>query len=160
MADINVAMTLWFSRALSATEGNATQELLLEDVSERVEEGSDLPSAIHAVTGHDPRAGDFGVEVAGSLVAMALLEGLKTFWAAYTKEIEEKAGKSLADATVEFVKSKFKHDIASTAAPAIESKIKDSISDAATKLNIDPAAIAPALKAVGPTLAETKDTDN
>lgn len=158
MAETDVAMALWFGRSLSATEGNATQELLLEDVSERVDEGTDLLGAIRAVTGHDPRAGDFGVEVVGSLVAMALLEGLKVFWAAYTKELEEKAGKSLADATVEFLKSKFKHDVAGPAAPAIETKIKGAISDAAAKLQIDTAAIAPALDAVGPTLAATGAT--
>ncbi|RNJ41803.1 hypothetical protein B5V01_21680 [Mesorhizobium erdmanii] len=146
-------MALWFSRELSAKEGNATQELLLDDVSERVEEGANLAEAIRAVGGHDPRAGDFGVEVVGSVVAIALLEGLKVFWAAYIKELEEKAGTSLADATLEFLKSKFKHDVAGPAAPAIEARIKSAISDAAAKVNIDPAALTPAFDAVGPTVA-------
>jgi hypothetical protein len=92
------------------------------------------------------------ISVAGTLVAMALLEGLKVFWAAYTKELEEKAGKSLADATLEFIKSKFKQDASGPAAQAIETKIKGAISGAAAKLNIDSAALAPALDAVGPTL--------
>ncbi|PTS88473.1 hypothetical protein DBR17_04475 [Sphingomonas sp. HMWF008] len=148
-------MALWFSRELSVTEGNVTQELLFDDVTERVEEGTDLAGAIHAVTGHDPRAGDFGVEVVGSLVAMALLEGLKVFWAAYIKELEEKAGKSLADATLEFLKSKFKHDATGPGAPAIEAKIKGAISDAAAKLNVAAASLAPALDAVGPTVVGT-----
>lgn len=153
-------MALWFSREISATEGNTTQEILLEDVADRVKEGGDLAGAIKGVTGHDPRAGDFGIEVLGSLVAMALIEGLKVFWAAYIKELEEKAGKSLANATLDYIKSLFKKDAIGPSASEIQAKMKGAIKDAAAKLNVDPAALDAALGAIGPTVAAAGASGN
>jgi hypothetical protein len=148
------AMALWFGRELSAVAGNATQEILLEDVSERVAEGTDLEAALGAVTKHEARAGDFGVEVVGSLVAVALVEGLKTFWAAYLRELEEKAGTSLADKTLDYFKSKFRSATKGPESVAIGAKIKAAIEASAAKLKVPAGDLAPTLDAIGPTLAK------
>ena len=146
-------LTLWLGRKLSVAQGNATQEILISDISERVEQGAPLIEAMKAVTKHDARAGDFGVEMVGSLVAMAVLEGLKVFWSAYIKELEEKAGKSLANATLEFIKSKFRADVSGPGKVAIEAKVTNAIAAAGTQLKIDSAEMAPVLTAVGPAIA-------
>ncbi|NUZ09091.1 hypothetical protein [Piscinibacter koreensis] len=145
-------MALWLGRELSAAAGDATQELVLEDVAERVAEGAGLDEALTAVTKHEARAGDFGVEVAGSLVAVAVVEGLKVFWGAYLKELEEKAGKWLADKTIDYLKSKFKSDVAGPGRAAISTKIKAAIQASAAKHNVTDADLAPTLAAITPVL--------
>ncbi len=146
------AMALWLGREISAAAGDISQEVLLEDIEERVLEGADLDTALAAVTKHDPRSGDFGVEVAGSLVAVAVIEGLKVFWGAYLKELEEKGGKWLAGKTIDFLKSKFRSDAAGPDRAELEAKIKTAIQASASKLSVPDSDLAPSLAALGPVL--------
>lgn len=141
-------LALWLGRELSVAQGNATQEILFTDIAEQVEQGTPFADAVADVTRHDARAGDFGIEVVGSLVAMALLDGLKVFWASYLKQLEEKAGKSLADMTLDFIKSRFRADVNGAASPAIEADVSKAVAASGTKLGIGPADMQPTLSAV------------
>jgi hypothetical protein len=155
MADGSEILALWLGQKVSAEQGSATQEILFTDIAEQVEKGASFDDAVADVTKHDPRAGDFGVEVVGSLVAVALLNGLKAFWAAYAKELEEKAGKSLADITIDFIKARFRSDIAGPAKPRIEADLTKAVTASGANLGVQPAELQPALAAVQTTLSSS-----
>ncbi len=137
MANKAEALTLWLGQELAVAQESATQEILFSDIAERVEQGATFDEAVADVTSHDPRAGDFGVEVVGSLVAVAVLDGLKVFWASYLKQLQEKAGKSLADLTIDFIKSRFKSDVASAEKATIQADLTNAIAASGTKLGVN-----------------------
>lgn len=104
--------------------------------------------AISAVVQHDPRAGDFGIEITGSMVAIALLGGLKVFWTAYLKRLEEKAGKKLADLTVDFVKHHFGVEIESSQRATLTRELKQDVQREADRLKIPDVQINPTVQAL------------
>jgi hypothetical protein len=146
-------LALWLGRKVIVAQGSTTGEILLDDIAGRIADGADYQEAVNAVTAHDPHAGDFGVEIVGSMVAMAILEGLKVFWAAYITEVEKKAGKSLATATIDFVKDKFRKEMVGPERAAIETRMKNSIKNAAHRLKVSPNDLNSALDAIEPTIS-------
>src|SRR5580698_2803539 len=83
-------LILWLGRPVLEHHGSVTQDLVFDDIEEQIANGASLDHAISQITATNARAGDFGIEIAGSMAAVLLAEGLKTFWTAYLSELEKK----------------------------------------------------------------------
>ncbi|WMY75606.1 hypothetical protein RHD99_06570 [Buttiauxella selenatireducens] len=87
------------SATLSAS-GETVQSDVVEDMLNRLDSDGDLDSQIErSLLTKKKKAGDFGMEIVGSLLIPVLIEASKGLWAAYLKKISEKAGAQLAELT-------------------------------------------------------------
>ena len=87
-------------------------------------ESTDLDASIRDASQSEARAGAFGMEVAGALIVLILIEAGRQFWKAYSEKLMEKAGEDLAGWTI----SKFK-DWFLGAENAEKSKVKNQLAD-------------------------------
>lgn len=130
-------LSLWLAGAWLRSSGNEIQSLIVEDLEERVMNGMPLSEALASVTTSKRQAGDFGMEIAGTLLAPVIVEFLKTFWASYLKTIAEQSGKSLAVATTEGVKRWFLSAIHKDN-DKVASDLRSGIADLATHGKVSP----------------------
>ena len=100
-------LSLWFAGGWLRTSGDEIQSLLVRDLQDQVERGEPIADGIAALSQSERQAGDFGMEIAGTLLAPVLVQLLKDFWAGYLKKLGEGAGGALADATTKSVKAWF-----------------------------------------------------
>jgi hypothetical protein len=119
-------------------------------------EGASVGDAVTAVASTTERAGDFGVEIAGSMLAVVLAEGLKTFWAAYLSELEKKFAGKLADLTVDSVKRIFKSDLNGAGRDAVVNQIRTSIRKSGEFRHVSPGSLSSLVDAV-PDSADFRD---
>lgn len=101
------ALTFWLGRNLLQSTGSVTQELVLDEIEAEVNDGTPFNVAVAAVSTHSARPGDFGVEIASSMLAVMLVEALRTFWSAYLAKLQDKMVGQLADLTLERAKRLF-----------------------------------------------------
>jgi hypothetical protein len=100
-------LSLWLAGAWLRAAGDEIQSLVVEDIEEQAKQGTPVTSTLKSLAASNRQPGDFGMEIAGTLLAPVLLEFLKAFWASYLKSLAEKAGKAVADATTHNVKAWF-----------------------------------------------------
>ena len=100
-------MSLWLANAWLRASGDEIQSLVVEDLREQIEEGRSMADGLNSLSHSERQAGDFGMEIAGTLLAPVLVELLKDFWTGYFKKLGESAGGAAADATTERVKDWF-----------------------------------------------------
>jgi hypothetical protein len=100
-------LALWSASAWLRVSGYDLQSLIVEDLENQVGDGVPLSKALIAISTPEQRAGDFGMEIAGTLLAPILVELLKDFWSSYLKKLGETAGEALANATTGEVKKWF-----------------------------------------------------
>jgi hypothetical protein len=136
-------LALWLSRKLVTSSGLADQVLLVDDIADRISEGASYKDAMRAVSKHDARAGDFGLEITGSMVAIALMEGLRVFWGAYIKKLEETAGDKAAVLTVDFIKRRFATEVKRTTDSETILAATRSIQEQATSMKIPSSEVEP-----------------
>jgi len=132
------ALTFWLGRLVLEQRGSEAQEMVLDDIEDQVNSGSTMDDAIASVTGASTRAGDFGVEIAGSMLAVALAEGLKTFWTAYLNELAKKLAVKLADVTVDCTKRMFVGDLRSENRSAVLGKLRACLGASAALRELPP----------------------
>jgi hypothetical protein len=100
-------LSLWLAGAWLRTSGDEIQSLLVQDLQEQVEQGQPMVKGIAALSQTERHAGDFGMEIAGTLLAPLLLQLLKDFWTGYLKKLGEGAGGVLAEVTTKVAKDRF-----------------------------------------------------
>lgn len=100
-------LSLWVADGWFRASGDEAQGLLIEDLQEQVAQGSTLSDGLAAISTSERQPGDFGMEIAGSLLAPILVELLKDFWSGYLKKLGENAGGALADSTTKRAKEWF-----------------------------------------------------
>ena len=81
------------------------QAYVLEDLLKMTTGSKDLETTITEMRSMDRRPGDFGIEIAGTLLLPVLIEAAKQLWEAYVKRLSEKAGEALADYTIDGIKA-------------------------------------------------------
>ena len=97
-------LSLWLAGAWLRASGDEIQSLVVEDIQEQAQQGTTVMIALKSLAESKRQPGDFGMEIAGTLLAPVLIEFLKAFWASYLKRLAETAGKAVADATTKSVK--------------------------------------------------------
>jgi len=100
-------LTLWLAKGWLETSGDQVQALIVDDLGEQVRGGTPLSDGVVALERSDRRAGDFGMAIAGTLLAPVLVRMLKEFWDGYLKELEMETEGALAKKTVELAKHWF-----------------------------------------------------
>jgi hypothetical protein len=100
-------LSLWLAGAWLRASGDEIQSLVVEDVEEQVKQGTSVASAIKSLAESKRQPGDFGMEIAGTLLAPVLIQFLKAFWESYVKKLAEDAGKAVAETTTKGVKAWF-----------------------------------------------------
>jgi len=100
-------LSLWSATALLQASGHELQSFLVEDLQEQVEQGKPLADGLVTLSVPQRQAGDFGMEIAGTLLAPVVVELLKEFWSAYVKKLSDDTGGALADATTGKLKAWF-----------------------------------------------------
>jgi hypothetical protein len=100
-------LSLWLADGWLHASGDEIQRLLVEDLRDQVAQGVPLSDGIVSLSKSERRAGDFGMEIAGTLLAPVLVELLKDFWKGYLKRLGEDAGAALEDATTKGIKGWF-----------------------------------------------------
>jgi hypothetical protein len=105
-------LVLWSAGAWLQVSGFTAQSLVVTDVQDQVEQGKPLDKVLAEVPAPKKHAGDFGIEIVGSLLAPIVIGLLKDFWSGYLKKLSDKAEGDLADATVGKLKSVFAKSLA------------------------------------------------
>jgi hypothetical protein len=100
-------LSLWLASAWLRASGDDVQSLVIEDLQEQIEQGKSMADGLDALSHSERQAGDFGMEIAGTLLAPVLIELLKDFWSGYLKKLGESAGGALAEETTKGVKGWF-----------------------------------------------------
>ena len=105
--DQSEELSLWLANGWLRASGDQIQGLLVEDLQAQVAQGTPLSLAVAALKKPERRAGDFGMEIAGTLLAPVVVELLKDFWSGYLKKLGESAGGAVAEATTSRAKAWF-----------------------------------------------------
>jgi hypothetical protein len=105
--DQNDELTLWFAHAWLRASGQEVQGILVEDLWDQAASGTPLSESIGALGSSQRQAGDFGMEIAGALLAPVVVELLKEFWSAYVKKLAGDLAGKLADASTSGLRSLF-----------------------------------------------------
>jgi len=100
-------LSLWLANAWLRASGDSIQSLVVEDLQEQIEQGKSMTDGLSSLMTSQRQAGDFGMEIAGTLLAPVLVELLKDFWSGYLKKVGESAGGAVAEATTKRVKDWF-----------------------------------------------------
>ena len=100
-------LSLWSANALLQASGHELQSFLVVDLQEQVEQGKSLADGMAKLSVSERQPGDFGMEIAGTLLAPVVVELLKEFWSAYVKKLSDDTGGALADATTSRLKAWF-----------------------------------------------------
>jgi hypothetical protein len=100
-------LTLWIADGWLRASDEEVEGLVVEDLWDQAKSGTPLADSLAALGSSERQAGDFGMEIAGALLAPLLVELLKEFWSAYVKKLAEKLGSKLADETTGGLKSLF-----------------------------------------------------
>jgi len=100
-------LSLWLSKGWLEASGDEVQAMVVEDLEEQRRQGTPLSEGMAELGRTERRAGDFGMEIAGTLLAPVLVALLKEFWSGYLKELEKEAEGALAKKTVEVAKRWF-----------------------------------------------------
>lgn len=122
-------LSLWLAVHWLTVSDLPLQALIVEDLETQIEEGSSFSEGLRSLTANSRRAGDFGMEIAGSLLAPVLVELLKSFWSEYLKKLAEDAGGSAAELTIDEAKRWFKHNVAPNPASKPLKELLQSIDD-------------------------------
>jgi hypothetical protein len=130
------SLSLWLGKPVLDLHGSPTQELVFDDIYEQVDHGKSLNDAIAKVTATNARAGDFGIEIAGSMMAVLLAEGLKAFWSAYIGELEKKLATKAANLTFDRVVNAFKLQAHGPDRDDLIKSVSVGIAEAGAKLNL------------------------
>ena len=113
--------------------------MVVDDLEERTRQGTPLSEGMATLERPERRAGDFGMAIAGTLLAPVLVQILKEFWSGYLKELEKEAEGALAKKTVDLAKhwflSTLKGDGDSVPVEKLAQKLEELV--AATKLGED-----------------------
>lgn len=94
----------WMAAATLRTADEEIQAIFLDDVLEQAREGQGLDRALADASKSERRPGDFGMEIAGSLLVPVLIEAGRQFWAIYIKKLAEKGADKLSEATIASLK--------------------------------------------------------
>ena len=129
-------LSLWLGKPVLELHGSPTQELVFDEIYEQVGKGANLDDAIADVTKTNARAGDFGVEIAGSMIAVLLADALKAFWSAYVAELEKKLATKAVDLTFERVAGFFKSQALGPERDVLIKDISARISQAGVRLKL------------------------
>lgn len=105
--DQNDELSLWLAKGWLETSGDDVQALIVDDLEEQARSGKSLSEGIAALETPERRAGDFGMAIAGTLLAPVLVQILREFWTGYLKELEKEAEGAVAKKTIEFAKHWF-----------------------------------------------------
>lgn len=100
-------LSLWLADGWLQASGDEIQRLVVEDLREQAAQGVALSKSIASLSKTERRAGDFGMEIAGTLLAPVLVELLRDFWKEYLKKLAENTGDALADTTSKGIKTWF-----------------------------------------------------
>jgi hypothetical protein len=100
-------LSLWLAKGWLETSGDEVQALIVEDLDEQTRRGTPLSEGVAALGRPERQAGDFGMAIAGTLLAPVLVEILKEFWSGYLKELEKETEGALAKKTVDIAKHWF-----------------------------------------------------
>jgi len=100
-------LSLWLARGWLQSSGDKIQSLVVEDLQEQAVGGTPVSEALASLAKSKRQPGDFGMEIAGTLLAPVLVEFLKTFWASYLKTLAEDTAKAVATATTQSIKALF-----------------------------------------------------
>ena len=144
--DAQTALIFWLGdRLLAESAGATTQQILFNEIRDRVAAGSSIEEAARSLAATETRAGDFGVEIAGSMLAIVLAEGLKTFWSAYLKEAEERLGKQLAKVTIDYLKQVFRRDLSGPESGSLRQQIGSAVRKSCERHRVDFQSVEPVL---------------
>jgi hypothetical protein len=122
--DQNDELSLWLAHAWLQASGQEVQAILVEDLRDQAASGTPLSESIDALGSSRRQAGDFGMEIAGALLAPVLVELLKEFWSAYVKKLAEDLAGKLADASTSGLKSLFLSALARDDGDAVPDLVK------------------------------------
>jgi len=81
------------------------QAEVLNDLVANTGSGTTLEKAITDLRTMERRAGDFGMEIAGSMILPVLIAAASKLWSAYLSRLSEQAGVKLADYTLDQIKA-------------------------------------------------------
>jgi hypothetical protein len=137
--DHNDELSLWVAKGWLEASGDEVQALVVDDLQEQTRQGTPLSEGMAALERPERRAGDFGMAIAGTLLAPVLVQILKEFWSGYLKELEKETEGALAKKTVDLAKhwflSTLKGDHDSVPVEKLTQKLEELV--AANKLGED-----------------------
>ena len=90
---------IWFSETTLRVADDEIELIALQDMKARAHKASDLDAVLSATNLRRP--GDFGVEIIGAALSTFCILIGRQLWESYTKNLVDRAGKELADLTVE-----------------------------------------------------------
>ena len=141
-------LSLWLAGAWLRSSGDGIQSLVVEDVEEQVAQGTPVSEVLASIATAKRQPGDFGMEIAGTLLAPVLIEFLKTFWASYLKKLAEEAGSAAATATTKVIKARFVSALQKGESEPVMQALRSGIVDLAGRSKLSPEEAARLLSAV------------
>jgi len=100
---------LWIAEVTLRSSGREVDAITVDDLAKEVEQTGNLESKLEEMHHFEKRGGDFGAEIVAAMIIPILIEAGKQLWAAYLKKLADKAGGTLADVTVDEVKTFFRN---------------------------------------------------
>ena len=100
-------LSLWLAKGWLEASGDEVQALVVDDLEEQTRRGTPLSEGMAALERPERRAGDFGMAIAGTLLAPVLVQILKEFWSGYLNALEKETEGALAKKTVDLAKQWF-----------------------------------------------------
>lgn len=155
--DPQTSLTFWLARSILQAQNAPAQEILLDEIEDRVTAGASLHDATGSVIQTKTRAGDFGVEIAGSILAVVVTEGLKAFWGAYFDELRKKLGGKLADLTIDAVKRLFRKDLKGPDGSKVLNQICTSLQVSGQSRGLSPETLKPLMDRVSTSIDLPED---
>jgi hypothetical protein len=134
-------LTLWLGGALIEASGDPVETAVFEDVAEQSNGGHALDAVLRDIDRPERQAGDFGMEIAGTLMAPVLLGALRHFWSGYIAKLEDKAADNLADATIAGIKKLFAREITGPGKDALTAEIEAQVRSRAAARGIESAEV-------------------
>lgn len=152
-------LSLWLANAWLRASGDEIQSLVVEDLREQVEDGRSMTDGLASLSHSERQAGDFGMEIAGTLLAPVLVELLKDFWAGYFKKLGESAGGAVAEATTKRVKDWFLSILHKKEDDTVLTDLRDKVERLAAQKRLTQKEAARLLEALrGPKLVQELET--
>jgi hypothetical protein len=106
---------VWLADAVLQTSGDPIGAASLNQMIEDSGNSAEFSAKLDEAASQEKRPGDFGVEFLGPLLPVLLVALGRELWESYSKELVDKGGKALADATIDGVKALFRRKVATPA---------------------------------------------